>query len=136
MKNQVRFESVWKKLLFPRIDRRHAHNDNKEPKKKKSAAVPCTALPADIAAISTGVDWFFNHSSICFFFSVTISPMPMLIAPRARSKRKNSFLRVGEISDDSREEKRVLKRRYFQIRARARRFFDVARIDRHVGKVR
>ena len=122
MKNQVRFERVWKKLLFPRIDRRHAHDKNKEPKKKKSAAVPCTALPADIAAISTGVDWFFNHSSICFFFSVTISPMPMLIALRARSKRKNSFLRVGEISDDSKE-RRVLKRKIFSNTRASEAFF-------------
>jgi hypothetical protein len=58
---------------------REKEHDNKE-RKKKNSGVPCTALPADIAAISTGVDWFFNHSSICFFFSVTISPMPMLIA--------------------------------------------------------
>jgi len=42
---------------------------------------PCTALPAEYAATSTGVDCFFIHASRSFFFSVMISPMPMVLNP-------------------------------------------------------
>ena len=42
---------------------------------------PCTALPAEYAATSTGVDCFFIHASRSFFFSVMISPMPMVLIP-------------------------------------------------------
>ena len=42
---------------------------------------PCTALPAEYAATSTGVDCFFIHASRSFFFSVMMSPMPMVLNP-------------------------------------------------------
>ena len=103
--------NVWKKLLFYRIDRRHGEDKkyNNDTQKKRNSGVPCTALPADIAAISTGVDWFFNHSSICFFFSVKTSPMPMLIALRAFEKI-NSFYELGKFLT-IREKRRVLTKK-------------------------
>ena len=72
-------------------------DEEKRPKKKKKknclvliliaafyvsvVGAPCTALPAEYAATSTGVDCFFIHASRSFFFSVMISPMPMVLDP-------------------------------------------------------